>query len=130
MLYIPNQGSSVVLSKMVTNAKLPKNVEEQEELYEKENREVKRMLAELANKLKKMKYVVYKKEMKEEEEEEEVLDDEEDEVSKTKRPFIKNSKALEGKSNELPMFMGRMDVESVLEWIEALENFFECEKTS
>ena len=78
-----------------------------------------------------MKNVVEKKEMKEEvEEEEEVPDDDEDEISENEKPFFKALKVLGGKPTELPMFTGKMDAELVLEWIEALENDFECEKVS
>lgn len=66
----------------------------------------------------------------EEEEEEEVSADDEDEVSETEKPFFKALKALRGKPIELPMRMGKMDAELVLEWIEALESHFECEKIS
>ena len=46
---------------MVTNAELAKNIEEQEEILQKENREVKGILEELASKLEHMKNVVEKK---------------------------------------------------------------------
>ena len=128
MLYTPNQDSSIGSSKMVTNAELAKKVEKREELP-KVNREMKGILEKLTSKLEHMKNVVKKKEMKvEEEEEEQVPDDDEDEVSKTKKPFFKALKDLGGKPIELPMFMGKMEAESVLEWIEALENHFQCEK--
>ena len=126
MLSIPDQDSSIGSNKMVTNAELAKRVEEQEELLQKENSELKGILAELASKLEYMKNVVEKKEMKEEmEEEEDVPNDEEDEISENEKPFFKALKALGGKSIELPMFTGNMDAELVLEWIEALENQFE-----
>lgn len=107
MLYIPDQESLVGSRKMVRNAELAKKVEEQEELYQKENREVKGMLLELENKLEHMKNVVEKKEMKEEEEEEEVPIDEEDIVSKHERPFIKALKALGGKSTKVTYVYGK-----------------------
>ena len=89
---------------------------------------MKGILVELASKLEHMQNVVEKKEMKEEVEEgEEVPDDEEDELSENEKPFLKD---LGGKPTELPMFTGKMDVELVLEQIEALENQFECEKVS
>lgn len=34
-----------------------------------------------------------------------------------------NTKAFEG----LPHFSGRMDIDTVMEWIEGMENHFECE---
>lgn len=92
---------------------------------------MKGILAEFASKLEHMQNVVEKKEMKEDmEEEEEVPDDEEDELSENEKPLIKDLKALGGKPTELPMFTGKVDAELVLEWIEALENHFECEKVS
>ena len=58
----------------------------------------------------------------------------EDEVPKLEPPFgekklfIKALKALGRKSLEnIPMFHGKMDLEVVLEWIEIIENCFECE---
>ena len=64
------------------------------------------------------------------EEEEEVPDEDEDEIPENEKPFFKALKALGGKPTKLPMFTGKMDVELVLEWIEPLENHFECEKVS
>ena len=49
---------------MVTNVELAKKVEEQEEILQKENREMKGILAKLASKLKQVNNVVQKKEMK------------------------------------------------------------------
>lgn len=65
-----------------------------------------------------MKTIVEKKEMKEEEEEEVPYNDD-DELSKIEKPFINALKALGGKSTKLPIFTGKMDIEVVLEWIEA-----------
>ena len=96
---------------MVTNVELAKKVQEKEELYQKENREVKGILAELASRLEHMKNVVKKKEMKIEKEEDEEIIDDDDEVSETKKPFSKSLKALGGKPTELPMFTGKMDIE-------------------
>lgn len=127
MLYTPDQDSLVGSSKMVTNSELAKKVEEQEELYQRESRELKGMLAELTNKLEHIKTMVEKKETKEEELEEVSVDDE-SEISEFEKPFLKALKALGGKSTELPTLIGKMDTEVVLEWIEALENHFECEK--
>ena len=129
MLYTPNQDSLVGSSKMVTNAELAKRVEDQDELYQKENRELKEKLVELANKLEQIGSVVEKKEMKEEQDEE-VPTDDEDELSKNEKSFIKTLKALGGKATELPILIGKMDTEAFLEWIEDLENHFECDKIS
>ena len=81
MLYTPNQDSLVGSSKMVMNVKLAKRVEDQDELYQKENRELKEKLVELANKIEQIGSVFEKKEMKEEQEEE-VLGDDEDGLPK------------------------------------------------
>ena len=51
---------------MVTIEKLAKRVEDQDELYQKENRELKEKLVELVNKIEQIGSVVEKKEMKEE----------------------------------------------------------------
>lgn len=43
-------------------------------------------------------------------------------------PFLKTLKALSGKTLEgVALFSGKMDPDSVMEWIEGLENHFECE---
>ena len=46
-------------------------------------------------------------------------------------PFLKaikeiNSKALEG----IPLFSGKMDLDLIMEWIEGMENHFECDGVS
>jgi hypothetical protein len=46
-------------------------------------------------------------------------------------PFMKalktiNSKALEG----IPLFSGKMDLDLIMEWIEGMENHFECDGVS
>ena len=90
MLSVLDQDSSIGSNEMVTNVELVKKVEEREELLQKENSELKGILAELASKLDHMKSVVEKKEMKEEmEEEEDVPNDEEDEISENEKPFLK-----------------------------------------
>ena len=45
MLNVPDQDSSIGSSEMVTNAELAKKVEEQEELIQKENSELKGIVA-------------------------------------------------------------------------------------
>lgn len=43
-------------------------------------------------------------------------------------PFLKALKEMSGKSLEgVPLFSGKMEVELVMEWIEGIENHFECE---
>lgn len=43
-------------------------------------------------------------------------------------PFVKAIKALNTKAFEgLPHFSGRMDINTIMEWIEGMENHFECE---
>ena len=46
-------------------------------------------------------------------------------------PFLKalkaiNSKALEG----IPLFSGKMDLDLIMDWIEGMENNFECDSVS
>ena len=60
----------------------------------------------------------------------------EDEISQPdpplgeKEPFLKSRKVFGGKSLEnVSICHGKMDVEVVLEWIESIENYFECEGT-
>ena len=46
----------------------------------------------------------------------------------TEEPFLKVIKALGGKALErIPLCNGKMDPELVMEWIEGMENHFECE---
>ena len=43
-------------------------------------------------------------------------------------PFLKYLKALNGKVLEgIPIFIGKMDAEEVIEWIEGIENHFESD---
>lgn len=43
-------------------------------------------------------------------------------------PFLKALKAMSGRTLEgVPLFSGKMDLEVVMEWIEGLENHFECD---
>lgn len=116
---------------MVTNAKLERKVDDQEE----ENRLLKEKLVELESKLGAIETKVDEVLVKvggEEGKGKEVL--EIDKVCKPdpileQEPFPKALKALSGKSLEgLPLFTGKMEVEVVLEWIEGMENHFECER--
>lgn len=44
------------------------------------------------------------------------------------QPFLKALKAMSGRTLEgVPLFSGKMDPEVVMEWIEGLENHFECD---
>lgn len=46
-------------------------------------------------------------------------------------PFINAIMALGGKALEgIPLFTGKMDSKLVMEWIEGMENHFECEGVS
>ena len=47
---------------------------------------------------------------------------------KLRNHFLKLWRLWGGKPTKLPRFTGKTDAELVLEWIEALENHFECEK--
>ena len=41
--------------------------------------------------------------------------------------FLKSTKALGGKALEgIPLFSGKMEVDLVMDWIEGMENHFEC----
>jgi hypothetical protein len=43
-------------------------------------------------------------------------------------PFLKAIKALGGKGLEgVPHFSGKMDIDAVMDWLEGMENHFECE---
>ena len=46
-------------------------------------------------------------------------------------PFLKAIKALGGKALEgVPLFNGKMDIDAVMDWIDGMENHFECEGVS
>ena len=45
----------------------------------------------------------------------------------TEEPFLNAIKALGGKALEgIPLFSGKMDPKLVMEWIQGMENHFEC----
>lgn len=124
------EEESIGESIMVTNAEIAKKVDEKEE----ENRLLKARLAQLEQKVDDKTEEVKDKieEKNKEDKNKEVLI--EDEVSKPdplliEEPFLKALKALSGKALEgIPIFSGKMEPGVVLDWIEGLENHFECEK--
>lgn len=113
---------------MVTNAKLAKKVEDQEEEY----RALRERLDQLAMKLVEV-------EVKTEEVHDKVGDKGkmvaiEDEVPIPdpiieKEPFLKALRAMSGKTLEgVALFSGKMDPDALIEWIEGLANHFECDE--
>ncbi|GLJ08687.1 hypothetical protein SUGI_0093680 [Cryptomeria japonica] len=115
---------------MVTNVELAKKVEDQEE----ENRVLRERLDQLAMKLAKV-------EVKTEEVHDKVGDQGkimaiEDEVPMPdpvieKEPFLKALRAMSGKTLEgVALFSGKMDLDALIEWIEGLENHFECDRVT
>lgn len=116
---------------MVTNAELAKKVEDQEE----ENRFLKEILLQLERKLdaigdKTEKVTIKINEGKGKEVVEENSTPKPNPIL-PKEPFLREIKALGGKSFEgVPLFCGRMESEVVMEWIEGLENHFECDGIS
>ena len=46
-------------------------------------------------------------------------------------PFLKVIKAINSKDLEsIPLFSGKMDLDLIMEWIEGMENHFECDSVS
>lgn len=118
-------------SRMVTNAMLDKKVEDREE----DNRLLRERLAQLESKLdtvenKTEKVTIQVNEGKGKEPIEEDRIPELDPIL-PEEPFLKASKDLGGKYLEgVPLFHGKMGPEVVIEWIEGMENHFECDGIS
>ena len=121
---------SVGESMMVTNVQLAKEVDEQKErnwLLEEALEEVKQ----------KLDAVVMEARKREEEEDgkgkkvaEEDIIPEPDPILQ-EEPFLKAIKALGGKALEgVPLFSGKMDIDAVMDWLEGMENHFECKGIS
>lgn len=107
--------------KMVTNVQLAKMVEEQEE----DNKSLKERIEQLEAALNQVK--LEGKVPKEEEVAEEEKVPEPDPVLE-EDPFLKALKSLSGKGLEgIPLFSGKMDPDLVMDWIEGMENHFECD---
>ena len=111
---------------MVTNVELDKEVNEQKErnrLLEETLELMRKRLDEVAGKV--------TGEAKSSSKEEVVV--EEDVIPELdppiqEEPFLKAIKALSGKALEgVTVFAGKMDTELVMEWIEGMENHFDCE---
>ena len=110
----------------ITNVDLAKLVKEQmaeSRVVREENRTMKRELDRLKNKM--------RKGSDDELEPEEIVRNEEQEKNPAnQRPFLV---ALErvGKKREgdLPTFHGKLDPDERMDWVEALDNHFECDKT-
>lgn len=117
-------SSLVVSYNMVTIKNLAKKVED----WEEKNRLLRERLEQLADKLDQVEKIVEKKEGRqgtnkdEEEVPREGLNKLEDQ-----KCFLKYLDNLGGKTMELPIFDGKINIETVIDGIEALENYFECE---
>ncbi|GLJ27819.1 hypothetical protein SUGI_0545980 [Cryptomeria japonica] len=117
--------------RMVTNAELATKLEDQEE----ENRLLRVRLQQLENKLGEVEDKTEKVTIKinETKGKEVVEEDDTPELDPIipEEPFLRAIKALGGKSLErVPLFCGKMEPEVVMEWIEGLENHFECDEIS
>lgn len=115
--------SKAETSNMVTNAELEKKMQEQEKINKWLLDEFEKMKGQMEKKSK----VSLEKE--EEGEEEDTPKQEVVNLPADQRYFIE---ALErvGKKDakgDLPIFLGKMDVDVVVDWIKALNNHFECE---
>ena len=112
-----SSGSSI----MVTNAELAKRVEEIDE----DNRVLREKLDQLEQALNVMRFDG--RIAKEEEVAKEDRIPEPDPILK-EDPFLKALKALSGKTLEgVPLFSGKMEADLVMDWIEGMENHFECD---
>ena len=117
---------SVGESNMVTNVELAKEVNEQKErnrLLEETLELMRKRLDEVAGKVTGEAESSSKGEVVAEEDVIPKLD-----PPIQEEPFLKSNKALSGKELEgVPVFTGKMDTELVMEWIEGMENHFDCE---
>lgn len=125
MLEIKSVGENSL--NMVTNAKLAKRVEDKGE----ENRLLREKLERLENKRCEVEDKTEKVTIKvnEEKVKEVVEEDGTPELDPVlpEHPFLRAIKSLGGKSLEgVPCFSGKMERQVVMEWIEGLENHFEC----
>ena len=123
------EGESVGLSTMVTNAELAKDLTEQREknsLLEHTLEAMRQKLEEVAETTEQVKEKLEESEDKGKAIDEEDVEPEPD-PSMQEEPFLKALKTISGKSLEgIPLFIGKMDLELVMEWIEGIENHFEC----
>ena len=115
--------SEAKTSNMVTNVALAKKMQE----HEKTNNWLLDEFEKLKGQMEKREKVFLEQE--EEGEEEDTLEQEVVTLLADQRYFIE---ALErvGKKDakgDLPIFLGKMDADAVVDWIEALNNHFECE---
>ena len=117
---------SVGESNMVTNVELAKEVNEQKErnrLLEETLELMRKRLDEVAGKVTGEAESSSKGEVVAEED---VIPEPDPPIQE--EPFLKAIKALSGKALEgVPVFAGKMDTELVMEWIEGMENHFDCE---
>lgn len=115
---------------MVTNAELAKEMGKKKE----RNRILEEALEEMKTKLEEVDEVTKTKDKegessdsgKEKIDEEDIIPEPDPPLNE--EPFLKAIKALVGKTLEqIPLFSGKMETETVMEWIEGMENHFDCE---
>ena len=121
---------SVGESMMVTNVQLAKEVDEQKE----RNRLLEEALEEVKQKLDAVVMEARKREEEEDGKGKKVAEEDiipEPNPILQEEPFLKAIKALGGKALEgVPLFSGKMDIDAVMDWLEGMENHFECEGIS
>ena len=129
-------GENTPAQAMVTNAELAKKVEEQEEdnnLLRQRIAKMEQLLGEVQDKADRVKEKIDLKEEAEAKEKELELEEEAPAPDPIlpEEPFLKALKALSGKALEgVPLFSGQMDPDSVVDWIDSIENHFECDGIS
>lgn len=127
MLYSNKSSGS---SKMVTNAKLAKEVDEKNNLIQEKTILLDEAIEEMKdNYLKEMEDEDFSKGKEKVSFEDEIL--ELDPPLGEQEPFLKALKEFGGKILEnVSLFHGKIDAEVVLEWLESNENYFKCERTT
>jgi len=113
----------------VTNAKLAKIVREQAAKNKRMEVEIEKLKKD-KDKKKKSEFILDSDE--EDQDEEEEVPMEEPQGGMLERQFLDALGKLSRKDTkaDLPMFPGKMNPEECLDWIEAMENYFECEEVA
>lgn len=124
---------SVGEPRMVTNTELEKKVDDQEE----ENRVLREILVEMESKPRAVEEKTEEVSKKAKESKGKgksvAVEDEVPELDPIlqEEPFLRALKAIGGESlDAVLLFSGKMELELVIEWIEGLEKYFECENVA
>ena len=108
----------------ITNVELAKLVKEQmaeSRAVREENRSMKKELEKLKGKM-------IKGDADESEEEEVEREPYEEEIPRDQRPLLQALERVGVKGGDLPNFHGKLNLDECMDWLEALDNHFECDQ--